>query len=66
VLVGYLKVLAIQALDPPYSAEREGETVAARSSPMSLSGERGGRGGAGRLNEARGGSGEANVRLGEM
>lgn len=63
---GHLKVLAVQALDTSYSAKRKGEAIAARASTMGLTGEGGRVRSASGVGEARRGSGEAEIGLGEM
>lgn len=62
----YLKVLTIQPLNPPDSAQGKGESIAAWSPTMSLSRKGGGCRSARRLHEARRRGRKAHVPLGEV
>lgn len=61
-----LEVLAVQPLYPPNRREGECKAISAGPSTMRLAGENGRCRGAGRLEEAGRGGGEAEIRLGEM
>lgn len=56
----------MEAFDPPDRTQREGKTIAAGPSAVCLAGERRGGGGAGRLEEARGGGRKAQIGFREM
>ena len=61
-----LEVLTVQPFYPPNRRERECEAISARPPTMCLAGEDGRCRGAGRLEEAGRGGGEAEIRFGEM
>lgn len=64
--VPYLKILAIQSLDPPDRTQGKAEAITARAPTMGLTGEGGRRRCAGGLQETSRSSREAHVVFGEM